>query len=131
MNIDGARTSMLTVGGADPAEAQVAEAGSAGRDRPAAVLTAGGGGWGRAGARDLDIEGIAQLYVAQLGEEMKTARTISDMRKKLLRMHGEKIVSAMKDHADNVRMSAMYQGTMTMVSSGASIATSAASMGAG
>ena len=130
MNIDGVNASMRSVDGSDPAEAEVAEAGSVGRDRPPAVRQAGEG-WGRAGAYELDIEGIAQLYVTQLGEEMKTARTIADIRKKLLKMHGEKIVSAMKDHADNVRMSAMYQGTMTMVSSGLSIATSAASMGAG
>ena len=131
MNIEGINANLWSAAGSGPAATEVAEAGGVAQDRPAAVGSAVGRELGRAGAYELDIEGIAQLYVTQLSEEMKTARTISDMRTKLLRMHGEKIVSAMKDHADNVRMSAIYQGTMTMVSSGASIACSAASMGAG
>lgn len=82
-------------------------------------------------AHGFDIEEIAQLYIAQLREDEAAARSVAQIKQKLIKMEGEKIVSTMKQQAKKLLASGIFQGVVsiaasiaTAVSAGTSVALS-------
>jgi hypothetical protein len=86
----------------------------ASRGRADAVID--GAGSCAMGATAFDAESVAQLYLVQLREESRAARTVAQIKKKLIEMEGERVVSAMERQTGKILASGIFQGVVSIAS---------------
>jgi len=76
------------------------------------------------------MEGIAELYLQGLRDDIRTTSSMSSIRRLLIAHQGKKLVDKMKQQADKVLSSGIFQGVVSIASSIVTAVTAGVSAGA-